>query len=287
MRDSRGAAREGRVVEDAAATKPGGTLSPLRGLWVPSLALLGVALVGWTAWTYGALRGLESAGFDAPWALAGLGFLAGVGAFFAPCAFALFPAYVSYYLSLSGEGRTVGRSLGLGLACAAGSALFFGLVGGVIALAGGAISTYLIAAKPFVALGVVVLGAVQLADVRMPSLALPFPLDTGGARSAGVAVFLYGFGYALASTGCTLPIYVSITVLPLTTGFSGSALLTFTAFAVAMASLMLVTTVLVGLAKRRILAALQGSTVWIKRASGIVLIAAGLYLGYYYVRAGM
>jgi cytochrome c biogenesis protein CcdA len=230
---------------------------------------------------------LESATFDAPWGLAALGFLAGVGAFFAPCAFSLFPAYVSYYLTLSGEGHTVGRSLGLGLACAAGSTLFFALVGSVIAVAGGAISAYLIGAKPLVALAVVGLGAVQLAGVRMPSLALPVRLDAQGPRSAGIAVFLYGFGYALASTGCTLPIYVSITVFPLTTGFSGPALLTFAAFAVAMASLMLITTVCVGLAKRRLLRALQGSTVWIKRASGVVLIAAGLYLGYYYVLAGM
>ena len=100
-------------------------------------------------------------------------------------------------------------------------------------------------------------------------------------------MFLYGFGYALATTGCTLPLYVSITVLPLTSGFSGAALLTFLAFATALAVLMLVTTLLVGLAKQRILDAFQRSTPLIKRASGVVLIVAGLYLGYYYLAAGM
>ncbi len=276
------------MVNDCAREGPPGAVLPLvRLLGLPTLALLAIALLGWAAWTYGAVSGLGSATFEAPWALAGLGFLAGVGAFFAPCAFTLFPAYISYYLTLSGEGHTVGRSLGLGLVCAAGSALFFALVGSVIALAGGAISAYLIGAKPFVALAVVALGAVQLANVRMPSLALPVRLDAQDARSSVIAVFLYGFGYALASTGCTLPIYVAITVFPLTTGFSGAALLTFAAFAVAMASLMLITTVCVGLAKRRLLSALRGSTVWIKRASGVVLIGAGLYLGYYYVMAGM
>ncbi len=286
MTDTRRAARE-ESLHDPAGTKPRGVTRVVRGLAFPTLALLVISLLGWAAWTYGAMMGLESATFDAPLGLAALGFLAGVGAFFAPCAFTLFPGYISYYLTLSGEGHTVGRSLSLGLACAAGSALFFALVGRVIAVAGGAISAYLIGAKPLVAVAVVALGAVQLAGVRMPSLALPLRLDAQGPRSAMIAVFLYGFGYALASTGCTLPIYVSITVFPLTTGFSGSALLTFAAFAVAMASLMLVTTVCVGLAKRRLLRALQGSTVWIKRASGVVLIAAGLYLGYYYVMTGM
>ena len=114
-----------------------------------------------------------------------------------------------------------------------------------------------------------------------------FGITAGRGVPVGVAVFLYGFGYALASTGCTLPLYVSITVLPLTSGFSGAALLTFLAFASAMAILMLVTTLLVGLAKRQLVAAFQRSTAWIKRASGVVLILAGLYLGYYYVAAGM
>ncbi|MBI3029191.1 MAG: hypothetical protein HYY64_06745 [Candidatus Rokubacteria bacterium] len=105
--------------------------------------------------------------------------------------------------------------------------------------------------------------------------------------SAAGAVFLYGFGYALASTGCTLPIYVSVTVLPLTSGYSGAALVTFLSFALAMALMMLLTTALIGLAKRSLVHRLQASTVWIKRASGVLLILADLYLGYYYVAAGI
>jgi cytochrome c biogenesis protein CcdA len=138
-----------------------------------------------------------------------------------------------------------------------------------------------------IALGVVALGVVQMLDIRMPSLVLPFGFAADRGMPVGIAVFLYGFGYALASTGCTLPLYVSITVLPLTSGFSGAALLTFLAFAAAMAILMLITTLLVGLARRELLTAFQRWTGWIKRASGAVLILAGLYLGYYYVAAGM
>lgn len=252
------------------------------GLSLTGLLILG--LIGWVAWTQGAVVGLRWVEFDAPLSLAALGFLAGAGAFFAPCAFALFPGYVSYYLAASGENSGIGRSLGLGLSCAAGSVLFFALVGIAITLIGGALSPYLIGTKPFVALAVVALGVVQFADIRMPSLALPLG---GRGLPVAAAVFLYGFGYALASTGCTLPLYVSITVLPLTSGFSGAAILTFASFATAMALLMLLTTLLVGLAKQNLIRTLQSSTKWIKRASGVVLILAGLYLGYYYVRAGM
>jgi len=246
-----------------------------------------LGLVGWLVWTKGAVVGLRLVEFDSPLSLAGLGVLAGIGGFFAPCAFALFPGYVSYYLSASGDSSSVRRSIQLGLACAAGSALFFALVGIAITLVGGAIAPYLIAAKPAVALAVVALGVGQLLDVRMPSLALPLGMTAERGVPVALAVFLYGFGYGLASTGCTLPLYVSITVLPLTSGFSGAALLTFLAFAAAMAILMLVTTVLVGLAKHELLAGFQQWAGWIKRASGAVLILAGLYLGYYYVATGM
>jgi len=265
----------------------GQALSPA---WIAGFSLTGIlvlGLIGWVAWTYGALAGLRWVEFDAPLSLMALGFLAGTGAFFAPCAFALFPGYVSYYLAASGVSSGIGRSLGLGLSCAAGSVLFFALVGTAITVVGGAISPYLIGTKPFVALAVVALGVVQIADIRMPSLALPFGAGSRRGLPVAAAVFLYGFGYALASTGCTLPLYVSITVLPLTSGFSGAALLTFLSFAAAMALLMLVTTVLVGLAKQNLVQGLQSSVGWIKRASGVVLILAGLYLGYYYIRAGM
>ncbi len=103
--------------------------------WAVAAGLLALALIGWAAWNWGTIGGLRWVEFDSPLTLAALGFVAGIGAFFAPCAFALFPGYISYYL---------------------------------------------------------------------------------------------------ASTGCTLPLCVSMVVLPLTSGYSGAALLTFTSFAVAM-----------------------------------------------------
>ncbi len=101
--------------------------------------------MGWLAWNQGALVGLRWVEFDSPFTLAAFGFVAGIGAFFAPCAFALFPGYVSYYLASSGTGReSAGRSLLAGLTCAGGSAVFFAIVGVAITLLGGSISPYLL-----------------------------------------------------------------------------------------------------------------------------------------------
>lgn len=280
-RDTRGQAGRAAAHGARRALTPGAMIGASLG----GVAVLGI--VGWVVWTKAAVVGLRFVEFDSPLSLAALGFIAGLGGFFAPCAFALFPGYVSYYLNASGDEGSARRSLALGLACATGAVLFFAIVGIAITLVGGVISPYLIAAKPVIALSVVGLGVVQVLDVRMPSLALPLSLSARPGVPIALAVFLYGFGYALASTGCTLPLYVSITVLPLTSGFAGAALLTFLAFALAMALLMLLTTLLVGLAKQQLLSAFQRSAVMIKRTSGIVLILAGVYLGYFYLAAGM
>ena len=116
----------------ASADRAGRAIAPA---WIAGGALAGVlvlALIGWVAWTQGALVGLRWVEFDAPLSMAAFGFLAGVGAFFAPCAFSLFPGYISYYLAASAanaERERLGRSLRLGLSCAAGSTLFFAATG--------------------------------------------------------------------------------------------------------------------------------------------------------------
>src|SRR2546422_25801 len=111
-------------------------------------------------------------------------------------------------------------SLGVSAAASVGGLLLVAVVG--ITLVGGVISRYLIALKPVVAIGVALLGLGLVADIRLPSIALPLG-RVGGRIPPAAGLFFYGFGYALASTGCTLPIYVSIIVLPLTSGFPVAA----------------------------------------------------------------
>ena len=256
----------------------------LRGM----LAAVGAAAIagaGVLAWNGGALGGLHGVGYEAPAGMALVGFVIGAGAFFAPCAFVMFPAYVSYYVSLGGGG--VRHAIPLGLSCAAGAITFFALIGAVIAAVGGGVAPYLIAAKPIVAVIIVGLGIVQLLDVRLPRIPRAGISNISQGHSAAVTLFAYGFGYGLASTGCTLPLYVSITVIPLTGGFSGSAASAFAAFALAIAVLMLATTLLVATARQQLLELLQHAATRIKKASGVVLILAGLYMFYFYLRAGM
>lgn len=116
-----------RAKSGATIDRPRTRLSPWVTAGAAFAGLLILAILGWVAWK-GAVIGLRWVDFDSSLTLAAFGFVAGIGAFFAPCAFVLFPAYISYYLTIHGAGReSVGRSLALGFTCAAGSALFFAL----------------------------------------------------------------------------------------------------------------------------------------------------------------
>src|SRR2546428_3055832 len=92
--------------------------------------LLLLSVVGWVAWNQGALVGLRWVEFDSPLTLAAFGFVAGIRAFFAPCAFAPFPAYISYYLTPARNSpETPRRSPALGPTRAARSAVLLPLPG--------------------------------------------------------------------------------------------------------------------------------------------------------------
>ncbi len=128
-----------------------------REVFLLAASLAGLTLVaaaGWYVWNHYTLPGLSTLSFDSPGSLLVFGFLAGGGAFFAPCAFSLFPGYLSYYLVAAG-GEDPGRPsrgagpIGLGLACGAGALSFFVGIGAVLSLIAAPIAPYLIKPKPF------------------------------------------------------------------------------------------------------------------------------------------
>ena len=255
-----------------------------------SLSLLAlVALGGWYLWNSIVMEGLGGWNLNSPSALVLLGFVAGAGAFFAPCAVSLFPGYITYHMALTGgvnpsREAELWRSLRYGGSAAMGTIAFFALVGLALNLIGGVVSTLLIASKPLLALVIIGLGIVQLTDWTIQLRGLKTMAE--GSKPAQV-LFLYGFGYGLASAGCTLPVYVFIIILPLSSGQPGAALITFLSFALAMGLLMVLTSLLIGLSQQAILARFQAAAPLIKRLSGVVLILVGMYSGYFYFKAGM
>lgn len=144
-------------------------------------------------------------------------FLAGVLAALNPCGFALLPAYAAVILSPPGENLSVTETgnvhpnrRGVALAAASMSA---GAVG-VVATAGTTLSLLASLGSrliPWVSGGIgvafVVLGAGSLLGVtRFPH----FSFDPRPSRRGRSVPAVYGAAYAVASLGCTLPVFLSV-----------------------------------------------------------------------------
>ncbi len=181
----------------------------------------------------------------------------------------------------------------MGSVCGLGSVIFFLFLGIGVSLVGSSFSHYLIRIKPLIALFIIILGVLLVANVSMglSKIRNRFPIHFSSRQNAGPismgSFFLYGFGYGLATTGCTFPIFVMLIIVPITSGRFLTGFLTFVSFALAMGLFMIAATVLIGFSKDALIKRLMASTEWIKRTSGVILILAGLYLGYYFIRAGM
>lgn len=178
----------------------------------------------------------------------GLALGAGMVAFFNPCGFALLPSYVAQYLGSRASSSALqerwwerlGHGVALGGVVSVGFFTVFLALGIVIALAGTAISSYLPWAAVLVGGGLVLLGVFVLLG-REPNLTLSV-----SARSDRWGVFyyyVYGIGYALASCGCTLPIFMIYAITPALTTSPLAGLLNFGAYASGMTLMMLLLSV--------------------------------------------
>jgi cytochrome c biogenesis protein CcdA len=168
----------------------------------------------------------------------GLALGAGVVAFFNPCGFALLPSYIAYYLGSrqsAFEERWWERGrqgLVLGTIVSAGFFTVLLALGGVISVVGTTIGAYFPWAVIFMGIGLIALAIFILWGHE-----LSLPWTTWTARTTrpnnanALFYYFYGIGYALASCGCTLPIFMIYVVNPTVTTDVLSGFLNFFAYA--------------------------------------------------------
>ncbi|MBM4249173.1 MAG: redoxin domain-containing protein [Euryarchaeota archaeon] len=232
---------------------------------------------------------------------AALAFLAGVSAFFSPCAFPLLPGYMTYYLGRGPaedrDRRGMVRKAAIGgLVAALGVLLVYGIMGLLVAGAGEAVKAYAAYLAPVVAALIVVLGIVMLTGYELPLYrvtALFNPLvdrlKRGLGRLAGrqgaepgqyTGLLGYGAGYGAASLGCHAPIFIAVVMAGLVAGGVGAALLAFVMYALGMGLILVLVTVLVGMARTALVKRMTQWMPLIKKVSGAVLVVVGVVLIY-------
>ena len=212
----------------------------------------------------------------------GLAFSAGTLASINPCGFAMLPSMVSFYLGLDTDHaarrpawRRLGDGLALGALVTTGFLLVFLLAGALVSLGVGSLARFFPWATIVVGVGLVMLGG-WLYLGRSLSVWIPHreaPRVVGAPR----AMVAYGIAYALASLGCTLPIFLIAVGAALTAGPVGSLAL-FVAYSLGMG--LVLTAVALGAALFRGIVGtiLRRTLPYVQQVSALLLVVAGGYL---------
>lgn len=234
------------------------------------------------------------------WSLLVWGLSGGVASFFSPCALPMLPAYLSYYLSTAGGATaadggavTATENTPTRLSSAKRGVLFGGLaslgmlsvfaVTGLVAGALGDILTRFVPVLiPLTGIVLVALGGLMLADRAgwlSRSVALPEWRDPSPRQ-----FFAFGVLFAAAALGCTAPVFLGVTLTALSTGGIAGAMTVVTGYAGGMIGLFVLLTVFVALAKEETVRRVDQLVPYVERASAFLLVGAGTYMLYYYLR---
>ncbi len=219
---------------------------------------------------------------EAPLAVA---FAAGLIAIMNPCGFAMLPAYLSYFMGTDqGEGRSGAESLRRALVVGGVMSLSFLLIFGVTGVAITAGFRAVIDWIPYVALGigafVALLGVAMLFGYQ---LTIGLPKAKTASKDRGLrSVFVFGLSYGAASLSCTLPVFLSVVAAQLTATSFISGTATFLVYGLGMSMMLIAITIVLALGKQTIVGRLRSSVRYVNRASGVVLLAAGAYIVWFW-----
>ena len=198
---------------------------------------------------------------------------AGVFTFFSPCAYALLPGYVAYYVAEAGGERDEAPLTGAilrGGAATAGVLVVFAVLFAVAISLSEAIRDYLPALEVLVGVTLVVLGAAIFAGID-----LSVHVELPERRSTVAGFFAFGVLYAVAAAGCVAGIFSSV-VLGSISRPTYQAVVALGAYAGTFGALMLGVTVVTAVGHDMRAGVVARHADGIVRAAGVVIVLAGL-----------
>jgi len=217
--------------------------------------------------------------------LVALALTAGAVAALNPCGAALFPSYLAILFEDDGPGTApLARGLEAGGLMTLGFITIFLLAGVLVASLG----RLLLHVAPFIsvviALLVLAIGVMALSGhLAMPSFFEGLLLrhrPSGGSRLG--RVYTYGLAYAFASLSCALPVFLAIAAQALSLG-AIQAVVTFLVYAVGMGAVITAASILTFYAREWVRQRIVGAQPFITRAMGVILVASGAYLLWYWL----
>lgn len=216
-------------------------------------------------------------------------FTLGAVAFFSPCGFPMLPAYLAYYLPREGEGvdprpgAALARGLGGGALAALGAFLVLTVIGVAAAWIGPPFKERVLHLELVGGLVVLGLGILVLMG-KGPSMKLSLRPST---RRGALGIFSFGALYAGVAASCVAPLYLSVLFQALAAPTVLDGAMRVGAYALGLASLLVLVTVLVTTSQHHAVRALKRILPHVERVSGVVLVAVGLYLIAYWARVAL
>jgi cytochrome c biogenesis protein CcdA len=214
--------------------------------------------------------------------LLGLAFGAGLVASLNPCGFAMLPAYLALVVRGEDTGRlrALARAVAATAAMAVGFVAVFGVFGILTISAASAVQRYAPFVTVLIGIGLVALGVWLL----MGRVFLPRWWGRG-ARWAPTArlgsMFGYGASYAIASLSCAVGPFLAVTGAGLRDLTVLGRVSVYLAYAAGIAVVVGTLAVAAALASSALAERMRRVLPLVNRLSGVLLIAVGLYVGYY------
>jgi cytochrome c biogenesis protein CcdA len=216
--------------------------------------------------------------------LLGLAFGAGLVAALNPCGFALLPAYLTLVVrDRAGVLTAVGRALAATVAMTLGFLAVFGTFGLLTVTIAATVERYLPYVTIVIGISLVALG-IWLLLGRDLTVLTPRALAAGRGRAPTArlgSMFGYGVGYAVASLSCTIGPFLGVTGAAFRGGPLLDGLMIYLAYAAGFGLLVGVLAVAVAFASSTLIDRMRRILPYVNRISGVLLIAVGLYVGYY------
>ena len=223
-------------------------------------------------------------------ALASLAFSAGLVTFVNPCGFALLPVYITYYFKNEGLEKSnllkkIFAGLILGLIVSSGFVAIFSLIGVIVSYAGRALLRYVGWFDLLIGVLLIIIGFVYLfnlnSKINLNKLANFWEkLKSNKLKNKYLSFFFYGMGFAIASLGCTLPIFLLVVTSAVKASGFLNGIFIFLIYAAGMSLFMILFSIAVALSKTAIEKTLKNWMPYIYKFGALVVIVAGAYLIY-------
>ena len=208
-----------------------------------------------------------------------------------PCGFIMLPSFAAFYMTAGaveqpGAARRVLRSLQMGAIITVAFVATFGLAGLVISGGGRVIVHWIGWAGLAIGVALIALGAYQLVARR--SIFASATANVRVRRSATMrGVIAFGIAYAVASLGCTLPVFM-IVVGSVFTGAGGylESVGRFVQYAAGMGVVLTVITVGVAVMREQTARTVGRLLPYVETVGNVLLLFAGSYLVWYWTAVG-